>query len=282
MSNVRNIQTTVQGYTTVDGAGVKLVRVLGGETIKDFNPILMLDSFDSTNPDEYTAGFPMHPHRGIETISYVYKGGMVHRDSLGNEAAVHSGEVQWMTAGSGIMHEELVPTAERLLGVQLWLNLPKEHKMVNPAYYPVTNDMIEDIEIDGGYLRLLAGTYHDHVGHKSSYLPLNYYDVHLENGRTFTHTVKADASIMLFTLIGDIEINGTVVKEKTVVKLTAGDTVTFTAKSDDTQVLYIESIAIDEPVAWAGPIVMNTQDELREAFRELQNGTFVKAKMDVE
>ncbi len=282
MSNVRNIQTTVQGYTTVDGAGVKLVRVLGGETIKDFNPILMLDSFDSTNPDEYTAGFPMHPHRGIETISYVYKGGMVHRDSLGNEAAVHSGEVQWMTAGSGIMHEELVPAAERLLGVQLWLNLPKEHKMVNPAYHPVTNDMIEDIEIDGGYLRLLAGTYHDHVGHKSSYLPLNYYDVHLEKGRTFTHTVKADASIMLFTLIGDIEINGTVVKEKTAVKLTTGDTVTFTAKSDDTQVLYIESIAIDEPVAWAGPIVMNTQDELREAFRELQNGTFVKAKMDVE
>ncbi|MDY5787611.1 pirin family protein [Veillonella caviae] len=282
MSNVRNIQTTVQGYTTVDGAGVKLVRVLGGETIKDFNPILMLDSFDSTNPDEYTAGFPMHPHRGIETISYVYKGGMVHRDSLGNEAAVHSGEVQWMTAGSGIMHEELVPAAERLLGVQLWLNLPKEHKMANPAYHPVTNDMIEDIEIDGGYLRLLAGTYHDHVGHKSSYLPLNYYDVHLENERTFTHTVKADASIMLFTLIGDIEINGTVVKEKTAVKLTAGDTVTFTAKSDDTQVLYIESIAIDEPVAWAGPIVMNTQDELREAFRELQNGTFVKAKMDVE
>lgn len=282
MSNVRNIQTTVQGYTTVDGAGVKLVRVLGGETIKDFNPILMLDSFDSTNPDEYTAGFPMHPHRGIETISYVYKGGMVHRDSLGNEAAVHSGEVQWMTAGSGIMHEELVPAAERLLGVQLWLNLPKEHKMVNPAYHPVMNDMIEDIEIDGGYLRLLAGTYHDHVGHKSSYLPLNYYDVHLEKGRTFTHTVKVDASIMLFTLIGDIEINGTVVKEKTAVKLTAGDTVTFTAKSDDTQVLYIESIAIDEPVAWAGPIVMNTQDELREAFRELQNGTFVKAKMDVE
>lgn len=282
MSNVRNIQTTVQGYTTVDGAGVKLVRVLGGETIKDFNPILMLDSFDSINPDEYTAGFPMHPHRGIETISYVYKGGMVHRDSLGNEAAVHSGEVQWMTAGSGIMHEELVPAAERLLGVQLWLNLPKEHKMANPAYHPVTNDMIEDIEIDGGYLRLLAGTYYDHVGHKSSYLPLNYYDVHLENGRTFIHTVKADASIMLFTLIGDIEINGTVVKEKTAVKLTAGDTVIFTAKSDDTQVLYIESIAIDEPVAWAGPIVMNTQDELREAFRELQNGTFVKAKMDVE
>ncbi|MDY4746445.1 MAG: pirin family protein [Veillonella caviae] len=121
MSDVRTIQTTVQGYTTVDGAGVKLVRVLGGETIKDFNPILMLDSFDSINPDEYTAGFPMHPHRGIETISYVYKGGMVHRDSLGNEAPVHSGEVQWMTAGSGIMHEELVPAAERLLGVQFGL-----------------------------------------------------------------------------------------------------------------------------------------------------------------
>lgn len=280
-NNVRTITKSVQGFVTMDGAGVKLVRVLGGETIKEFNPILMLDSFDSTNPEEYTKGFPMHPHRGIETISYVYKGGMVHRDSLGNEAAVNSGEVQWMTAGSGIMHEELVPAADRLLGVQLWLNLPKKDKMVAPAYHPVTNDMIRDIEIDGGYLRLLAGNYKDYKGHQSSYLPLHYYDIHLAKGKTFTHTVKEDTSIMLFTLIGEMEVNSEVVAEKTAVKLSAGDTVSFTSLQDDTQVLYIESMAIDEPVAWAGPIVMNTQEELHEAYRELQHGTFVKSSMAV-
>lgn len=179
------------------------------------------------------------------------------------------------------MHEELVPAAERLLGVQLWLNLPKKDKMVEPAYHPVTNDMIQDIEIDGGYLRLLVGNYKEHKGHQSQYLPLHYYDVHLAKGKTFTHTVKEDASIMLFTLIGEIEVNGEVVKEKTAVKLSAGDTVSFTSLQDDTQVLYIESLAIDEPVAWAGPIVMNTQEELHEAYRELQTGTFVKSSMAV-
>lgn len=277
----REIQAMVQGYRAVDGAGVQLVRVLGGETVKDFNPILMLDSFDSTNPEEYTAGFPMHPHRGIETISYVYKGGMVHRDNLGHEAAVNSGEVQWMTAGSGIMHEEKVPAAERLLGVQLWLNLPKAHKMAPPKYQPVTNDMIQEIDFDGGHLRLLAGNYNEHKGYQSEYLPLHYYDVHLHAGKTFTHTVDTDASIMLFTLVGEIEINGKNVAEKTAVKLSKGDTVTFTALTDNTQVLYIQSVEIDEPVAWAGPIVMNTQEELQEAFTELRNGTFIKDTMDV-
>lgn len=278
---IREIQTTVQGYRVVDGAGVQLVRVLGGETVKEFNPILMLDSFDSTDPDDYKAGFPMHPHRGIETISYVYKGGMVHRDNLGHQASVTGGEVQWMTAGSGIMHEELVPKVERLLGVQLWLNLPKEHKMAPPKYRPVTNDMIEDIEFDGGYLRLLAGSYKDHTGYEGQYLPLNYYDVHLDRGNTFTHTVKEDASIMLFTLLGEIDINGRHVSAKTAVKLGVGDMVTFTATEDDTQVLYIESIAIPDEVAWAGPIVMNTQEELREAYRELQNGSFIKEGMEL-
>lgn len=120
----RKVKTKVRGFRTIDGAGVNLVRVLGSQTTKEFDPVLMLDSFDSINPDDYTAGFPMHPHRGIETISYVSRGKMVHRDSLGNEDGISDGEVQWMNSGSGIMHEEMVPAAERLLGVQLWLNLP--------------------------------------------------------------------------------------------------------------------------------------------------------------
>ena len=125
----RKVIYQVKGSPAVDGAGVHLVRVLGPDTVKEFDPVLMLDSFDSTNPPDYTAGFPMHPHRGIETISYVSSGQMMHRDSLGHSDTISSGEVQWMTAGSGILHEELLPAAERLLGVQLWLNLPAKEKM---------------------------------------------------------------------------------------------------------------------------------------------------------
>lgn len=123
----------VQGYRTRDGAGVSLVRVLGKDTVEEFDPILMLDSFDSTNPEDYIKGFPMHPHRGIETISYLYKGKMIHRDTLGNEDAITSGEVQLMNSGSGIEHEEMIPESDRLLGVQLWLNLPSSEKMSNQA-----------------------------------------------------------------------------------------------------------------------------------------------------
>ena len=175
----RKVKTKVKGFRTTDGAGVNLVRVLGNQTTKEFDPILMLDSFDSVNPDDYTAGFPMHPHRGIETISYVSRGKMVHRDSLGNEDGISDGEVQWMNSGSGIMHEEMVPAAERLLGVQLWLNLPAKDKMSKPSYNSIKNDEIKEIEIRGGKLRLLAGTYKEYQGYKGDYLPMDYYDIHL-------------------------------------------------------------------------------------------------------
>lgn len=160
----RKIKQQVTGFRTQDGAGVSLVRVLGNGTVQEYDPILMLDSFDSTNPDDYTAGFSMHPHRGIETISYVYRGFMTHKDSLGNEDTIGDGEVQWMTAGSGIMHEEKLPAAERMLGVQLWLNLPSKDKMAPPAYHSIKNSEIEEIEIENGKLRLLAGEYEGRKG----------------------------------------------------------------------------------------------------------------------
>ena len=170
----------VKGFKAIDGAGVNLVRVLGNQTTKEFDPILMLDSFDSTNPEDYTAGFPMHPHRGIETISYVSRGKMVHRDSLGNEDGISDGEVQWMNSGSGIMHEEMVPAAERLLGVQLWLNLPAKDKMSKPSYNSIKKDAIKEIEIEGGKIRLLAGTYEEYQGYRGGLIfPMDYYDISL-------------------------------------------------------------------------------------------------------
>lgn len=276
----RTVKTTVKGFQTIDGAGVKLVRVLGNQTIKEFDPILMLDSFDSVNPDDYTAGFPMHPHRGIETISYVSRGKMVHKDSLGNEEAVTDGEVQWMNSGSGILHEELVPASERLLGVQLWLNLPQKDKMSKPSYHGIKRADIPEIPIEGGILRLLAGSYKEHQGYVGEHLPLNYYDLQFEAGAEITLTMGKDESVMLFTLIGDIEVDGQHIEEKTAVKLTEGDSVTIKNGDKPAQVLYIASKALNEPVAWAGPIVMNTEDEVKQAFVDLRNNTFVKTKVD--
>jgi len=171
----RKVQQEVTGFRTQDGAGVSLVRVLGPDTISEYDPILMLDSFDSLNPEDYTKGFPLHPHRGIETISYVYRGKMTHRDSLGNQDTIGDGEVQWMTAGSGIIHEERLPASDRLLGVQLWLNLPAKDKMVSPEYNSIKNAEIQEITLENGKLRLLAGEFKEYKGYQSMYLPLNYY-----------------------------------------------------------------------------------------------------------
>ena len=275
----RKIKQQVRGFRTQDGAGVSLVRVLGNQTVQEYDPILMLDSFDSTNPDDYTAGFPMHPHRGIETISYVYRGFMTHKDSLGNEDTIGDGEVQWMTAGSGIMHEEKLPAAERMLGVQLWLNLPAKDKMVPPAYHSIKNSEIEEIELENGKLRLLAGEYNGRKGYMSKYLPLNYYDLHLNPNASIVINIESERSVMVFTLLGDAYIGGDLVKEKTAVKLTSGDAVEIKAADKKAQVLFISSKRLDEPVVWGGPIVMNTKEELNKAFDDLKKGTFIQDKI---
>lgn len=227
----RKIETKVKAFRTKDGAGVSLVRVLGHDNVKDFDPILMLDSFDSLNPEDYTAGFPIHPHRGIKTISNLAEGKMLHRDSLGNEDMIESGEVQWMTAGSGILHEEQLPASERMLGVQLWLNLPKKDKMTRPEYKSINKADIKEIEIEGGKLRLLAGTYKNHEGFKVKFQPLDYYALELHEG-------------------------------------------------EEASILFIKSRPLHEPIAWAGPIVTNSEEEIQEAFREIRNGSFIRDQAD--
>lgn len=272
----RKIQRQVRGFKTQDGAGVNLVRVLGNSTVQEYDPILMLDSFDSTNPEDYIAGFPLHPHRGIETISYVYRGRMTHKDSLGNEDTIGDGEVQWMTAGSGILHEEKLPASERLLGVQLWLNLPAKDKMVPPAYLSIKNSEIEEIEIEGGKLRLLAGEYEGKKGYTSKYLPLDYYDIHLDANAIIQVNTENKRSVMVFTLLGDAYVGGELVKEKTAAKLTLGDSLEIRATDKNAQVLFISSTLLAEPISWGGPIVMNTKEELNKAFDDLKKGTFLQ------
>lgn len=281
----RAVIDRVRGFRTQDGAGVNLVRVLGGQTMETYDPILMLDSFDSYDPADYRAGFPMHPHRGIETISYVVQGAMQHRDSMGHSATVGDGEVQWMTAGSGILHEEMIPATGRLLGVQLWLNLPAKDKMCPPAYRSITRDEIPEVHVDGATVRVLSGSFGEVRGHDSAYLPLDYYDVVLEPGASIHVPMATDHSVMAFTLLGDVDIAGERVAEKTAVKLSEGYSLTLAAPAaaaEAAHVLVMSSVALREPIVWGGPIVMNTQAELNQAFDDLDNGTFLRDAVEYE
>ncbi|MCA5587398.1 pirin family protein [Finegoldia magna] len=274
----RKILNRTQGFRTKDGAGVSLVRVLSRNTTKEYDPILMLDSFDSVDPDDYIKGFPMHPHRGIETITYLREGTMTHKDSMGNEDTITDNEVQWMTAGSGIMHEEMPQPSKRMLGVQLWLNLLAKDKMVTPHYQSLRGDDLKIIEEDSAKVKVISGEYKGIKGYAPKYLPLDFYEIEIKKNEEITIDTKDEQQVILFTLIGDIEVEGDVVSEKTAVTTTDGDKLTIRAKDEDVIVLFLQSIPTNEPIAWAGPIVMNTNDELRQASLDLSRGTFIKEK----
>lgn len=204
---------------------------------------------------------------------------MIHKDSLGNEDEISDGEVQWMTAGSGILHEEKLPASKRLLGVQLWLNMPKTNKMSPPEYHSIKREDIKEIPIDGGLLRLISGKYKEHEGFRGKYLPVDYYDIRLEANTKFTIDTQKDKSVMVFLLSGNAKVAGEFVEEKTAVKLTDGDSLTIESLDEDAEVFFVSSDMLKEPIAWGGPIVMNTEQELKQAFYELKTGEFLKEKV---
>ena len=275
---IRKVEKQVQGFRTKDGDGVSLVRVLGNETTDVFDPFLMLDAFDSRNPSDYTAGFPMHPHRGIETVTFLSKGTIVHEDHLGTKAAIHDGEAQWLTAGSGAFHSEMPQPARRMLGVQLWLNIPAKDKMTaEPFYHGILNSEIQEFPLKAGKLRLPTGNYEGHSGIQGKYLPLDYYDIFLDAcGSVRLNVPGENKSCMVFTLEGAAIVGGTRVPAKTAAKLGPGDCVYIEAAESPIEILFMCSDRLNEPVAWFGPIVMNTRQELIEAYTELENGEFIK------
>lgn len=265
-----------KGMRTQDGAGVRLVRVLSNRTVAAYDPLLMLDSFDSTDPSDYLAGFPMHPHRGIETITYLRQGKMTHRDSLGNEGLITDGGSQWMTAGSGIMHEEMPQASERMLGVQVWLNMPQAQKMAAPAYHDLQAADCPSLAVDGGEVVVIGGEFRGVKGFQGQHHPLTFLSIRLEASGSLTLPLKAGASQTVFLLEGDARLGKVVVEEKTAVRLAEGDQLTLQSAGSPIEVLFFESQALEEPVAWGGPVVMNTQEELEEAFRQLREGTFIQ------
>ncbi|NLC39990.1 MAG: pirin family protein [Clostridiaceae bacterium] len=272
----RKVVQKVTGYITQDGAGVKLVRVLGHSTVKGFDPFLMLDSFDSRNPEDYIAGFPRHPHRGIETITYMSSGELVHKDSLGNSGVIRDGQVQWMTAGSGIMHEEMPQPVGRMLGVQVWLNLPAKDKMVPPAYHSIEADRIIDVPVEGGKVRVISGRYGEHEAFRGEYIDAHFYSIQLEAGAQLTLEVPEGHSAYLFTLLGDALVGGDLIEEKTAVSTTDGVTLKVAAAEEAIELLYLSAPRLDEEVAWGGPIVMANEADLKQAFVDLRTGNFIK------
>ena len=280
---LKKVIDKVQGFRTQDGAVVSLVRVLGNGTVKKYDPFLMMDAFDSTDPKDHINGFPMHPHRGIETVTFLSRGIMVHEDHLGTKATIHDGEAQWLTAGSGAFHSEMPQPSDRMLGIQLWLNLPAKDKLkVAPFYHGILNEEIKEFPLEQGKLRLITGQYNGETGMQGKYLPLDFYDIHLAPGETVTLDVPEGKSSMVFTLLGDAIVSDSHILEKTAARLGEGDRVTITACQVPVEILFISSDQLEEPVAWAGPIVMNSQQQLMEAFSELEHGEFVKQEAGYE
>lgn len=282
----RAVVRQVAGRATTDGAGVRLVRVLGAPTVRDFDPFLMLDAFDSTNPDDYTRGFPMHPHRGIETVTYLAEGKMEHQDSLGNAGIIASGGCQWMTAGSGIMHQEMPLAVPHMLGLQLWVNLAAKDKMAPPKYRDVHPEQIALVREPGVDIRVLSGNYKDTPGAmQADYVDVTFLDVLLSPGALWTVATKPDDTVFAYVLYGDcgacsnpvtLPCDVTPISTRQAALFSSGDTVTLKGGRIPSRLVLIGGAPLKEPVAWGGPIVMNTDEELRQAYMELEEGTFIK------
>ncbi|MEL7656726.1 MAG: pirin family protein [Bacillota bacterium] len=280
MDGLRKIKKIITGIHATDGAGVKLVRVLGYHDVIDFDPFLMLDAFDSTNPSDYTKGFPWHPHRGIETITYLIQGDIEHGDSLGNKGTILNGDCQWMTAGSGIIHQEMPKASPRMLGVQLWLNLPAKDKMTQPKYRGIQRQTIPVVSDGDTKVHILSGNLKGTEGAVSGeYVKPIIFDVELKADCEWTF--ETDPTYHLFAYIiqgsGYFDPNtDQEILEKHAVLFESGSRFWVKAGNVGARFLLLAGEPLKEPVAWGGSIVMNTQEELAQALIELNQNTFIK------
>ncbi len=284
----RRFTQAVRGQHAVDGAGVRLRRVLGYRTIRDFDPFLMLDGFDSSDPEDYIKGFPWHPHRGIETVTYLLKGDIEHGDSLGNKGVIGDLQCQWMTAGSGIIHQEMPRASERMLGCQLWVNLPKKDKMTQPAYRDIRQQDVAVVSEENATVRVLSGNFKNKPGAvRGEYVKVQYLDVALAPGSTWSYAeTPNDQTMFLYLIDGTLAADEALenFEEKACAMLMTAsspesadfDEVIVKAGPEGARFFLIAARPLQEPVAWGGPIVMNTQEELNLAFSELESRTFIK------
>jgi redox-sensitive bicupin YhaK (pirin superfamily) len=301
MAKRRNIRLVLKGKPTLEGAGVRLHRVFGYSQVPAFDPFLLLDDFRSDKRQDYIAGFPWHPHRGIETITYVIAGDVEHGDSMGNKGVISAGETQWMTAGSGVIHQEMPKgdTAGRMYGFQLWANLPKSHKMMDPRYRDVRAEQVPEVKLgSGATVKVICGAVAGRQGPvRDIVTDPEYLDVSVPAGAEFAHRVPRGHTAFAYVIEGkglfcdeenpfayDVEgVNyfdmqrDPWITNGMLVLFADGDEVRASAEKDDVRFLLISGRPIGEPVAWYGPIVMNTNEELEVAFDEYRRGTFIKS-----
>ncbi len=302
MPAIRKIKKILKSKPTLEGAGVHLKRVFGFSEVPLFDPFLLLDDFRSDNPDDYVKGFPWHPHRGIETITYVLKGDVEHGDSLGNKGTISSGDVQWMTAGSGIIHQEM-PKGDgngKMYGFQLWANLPSREKMMDPRYRDVANEQIPEVKLPNDTtVKIIAGEVSGIKGPvQDIVIDPEYIDVTVPANSEFRHPTKPGHTAFAYIIDGQgyccreknpftYEVEGInyfdiqrdpFVGNGTLVLFDEGDEIMVFTEEHKVRFLLISGKPIGEPVAWYGPIVMNTHEELQIAFEEYSKGTFIKYK----
>ena len=280
MQATRKIRMILKGQPTMEGAGVHLNRVFGYSQSPRLDPFLMLDDFRSDTPAHYLKGFPWHPHRGIETITYVTRGDVEHGDSLGNTGVISSGDVQWMTAGSGIIHQEMPKgdASGAMHGFQLWANLPAAQKMMAPRYRGITADQIPEVELDNGVtVKVIAGSIGGARGPMDDIvIDPEYFDCTVPAGQTFIHRTDPGYTAFIYVIGGQGTTDGQVFENGTLILFDAGQQLAVSAANEPLSFLLLTGKPLNEPVAWQGPIVMNTQAELETAFREYRDGTFIK------
>jgi hypothetical protein len=281
-NTIRQVARVVRAEATSDGAGVRLNRVIANRQVSQIDPFLLLDAFESDNPDDYIGGFPMHPHRGFETVTYMIAGKMHHRDSLGNAGTIGPGDVQWMTAGHGIIHEEMPAQDKgRMFGFQLWVNLPRRLKMTPPRYQNISKEEIPEISsVGGAAVRAIAGTVDGVTGPVAGIptAPL-YLDVTLPPHSAHRQSVTRGHSAAAFVFEGSGELGGADgvegrrVSRNELAIFSDGDRVIARSGEDPLRFLLIAGRPLNEPVARGGPFVMNTREEIEQAFEDYRNGT---------
>lgn len=279
----RTISQMINGSPGRDGAGVNLTRMFGYHNVKLFDPFLMMDYFDSKNSADYVKGFPWHPHRGIETVTYLISGKIEHEDSLGNKGVIQDGDCQWMTAGSGILHQEMPQPSPHMHGIQLWVNLPSTEKMTAPKYRDFLNRQMPVLKGDGYEAHIIAGSLEGREGllEGMSVEPL-FFDLSLDSMRSYVLPVQNGRNGFVFCVEGQGMIENEVFEKASIALLSDGDQLEIIAGKAGCRVFVVAGKPLSEPIAWGGPIVMNTREELNLAFMELEKGTFIKKNAQIE
>lgn len=283
MNHMRTVQKIIKSRPTLEGAGVHLKRVFGFGDVTLFDPFLLLDDFRSNNPAHYIKGFPWHPHRGIETITYMLAGDVEHGDSMGNKGIISSGDTQWMTAGSGIIHQEMPKGGldGRMEGFQLWANLPRSHKMMEPRYRDIKRQQVPELTLENGVaVKVICGKVGDTQGPvKDIIIDPEYLDITVPTKTEFIHSTKRGHTVFAYVIEGKARFDkrkGAFAGNETLCLFDDGDHLIVSTDVSPARFLLISGKPIKEPVAWYGPIVMNTDEELETAFEEYRQGTFIK------